>query len=75
MDNITTYTTAELKEMRDYQMACEAEGINVTSDFTLTDLVQELTRRNRLASERHLTSDCQEDQDGRKMAIDAACSF
>lgn len=43
--DISTYETNELREMRDYVEAMIQEGKEVMTNFTLTDIVQELALR------------------------------
>lgn len=66
MVQITEYTTESLKEMRDYQEAMEMDGKNIQSDFTLPEIVNELTRRYRFPAD---------DEQPDKTAICAATSF
>jgi len=62
--NIQTITTEQLRKMRDDQEKANENDIEMTSQFTLTEIILELTRRNNTA--RFPVTDCQDDQDAAK---------
>jgi len=75
MQDITTYTTEQLKEQRDYQIEMIESDTDVQVDFTLQELIQEIARRAQISMTRFPTTDCFDEQQERKTAICAATSF
>ena len=71
------YKTQDLIEMRNYQLDCVENDIEVISDFTLTDLIVEIARRNQLAMQvRQLSAtDDQDELNERNPILDMGQSF